>query len=156
MPPPTKEHAWFKRYVGEWDSEVEMFMAPNQPPMKSSGTERARMLGGFWLISEGGNNAMPYSFLLQLGYDPQRQKYIGSWVDSMTSYNWTYEGTVDSTGNILSLNTEGPFPPPSGPVTKIKEVTEFKSDDLRVFTSSRLEENGQWTTHLRVTSRRKK
>lgn len=156
MPPPAKEHEWLQRFVGEWESEVEMSMGPNQPTTKISGRETARMLGGFWLVMEGGNEEMPYRFLLTLGYDPRQGSYVGSWVDSMTTHAWKYHGSVDSTGNILTLETEGPFPPPNGPVSQIREVTEFKSDDFRVFTSSVRQENGEWVTVCTIRARRKK
>jgi hypothetical protein len=156
MPPPTKEHEWLHRFVGEWESEVEMSMGPDQPPTRISGKETARMLGGFWLLMEGGNEEMPYRFLLTLGYDPRQGSYVGSWVDSMSTNAWKYRGTVNSTGNILTLETEGPFPPPNGPVSQIREVTEFKSDDLRVFTSSVRQESGEWVTVCTITARRKK
>ena len=156
MPKPTAEHEWLQKFVGEWESEVEMVMEPGQPPMKSKGANRDRMLGGFWLISEGGNDAMGYKFQLTLGYDPQKKKYIGTWADSMTSFLWQYEGTVNPAGNILTLNTEGPTPMAPDQRTKFREVTEFKNKDLRVFTSSMQGPDGKWNTFLTVTARRKK
>jgi hypothetical protein len=156
MPKPTTEHEWLQKFVGDWDAEVEMVMEPGKPPMKTKGTNRDRMLGGFWMISEGGNEEMGYKFLLTLGYDPKKKKYIGSWTDSMTSYLWRYEGTVNPAGNTLTLETEGPSPMTPDKLTKFREVTEFKGKDLRVFTSSALGGDGKWNTFLTVTARRKK
>ena len=156
MPQPTKEHEWLQKFVGEWESEVEMAMAPDQPPMKSKGSNRDRMLGGFWLISEGGNPDMGFNFQLTLGYDSKKKKYIGTWTDSMTSYLWKYEGTVNAAGNILTLETKGPSPMSPDNFASFREVTEFKNADLRVFTSSMLGDHGKWNTFITVTSRRKK
>ena len=61
MPKPTAEHEWLQKFVGEWEADVEMIMEPGKPPMKSKGSNRDRMLGGFWLISEGGNPDMGYN-----------------------------------------------------------------------------------------------
>jgi hypothetical protein len=97
---------------------------------------------------------MPFASVLTLGYDPQKQKYIGSWVDSMTSHMWKYEGTVNAAGNILTLDTEMPCGP--GKVSKFKEVTEFKSADHRLFTSTMQGEDGEWRVAVRVNYRRKK
>ena len=93
--------------------------------------------------------------ILTLGYDPQKSTYVGTWVDSMTSYIWTYQGSVDPSGKVLTLETEGPWPMKPG-VTKFKEVTEFKSKDYRVFTSSIQGDDGKWTKMVTVHSRRKK
>ena len=156
MPKPTREHEWLQKFVGDWECDVEMFMEPGKPPMKSKGTNHDYMLGGFWLISEGGNDSMPFRFLLTLGYDPKKRKYIGTWTDSMTSYHWKYEGTVNAADNTLTLETEGPNPQAPDKLAKYREATEFKHKDLRVFTSSILGEDGKWSTFLTVTARRKK
>src|SRR5687767_5350132 len=77
MPPPVKEHAWLQQLVGEWESEMEVFMVPGQPAVKGKGSEVVRMLGGFWLVGEGKGEmmGMKMSSLLTLGYDPEKKKY---------------------------------------------------------------------------------
>jgi hypothetical protein len=157
MPKPTKEHEWLQQFVGEWDTAIEIFMDPAQPPMKGKGTETSRSLGGFWVVAEGQSEMMGMKFgsVLTLGYDPDKKKYIGTWVDSMASHLWKYEGSVDATGKILTLDTEGPCPMRPG-VVKFKEVTELKDKDTRVFTSSIVEADGKLTQMIRVTSTRKK
>ena len=155
MPGPTKEHEWLQQLVGTWDSEIEIAMEPGQPPMKSNGEEVVRMLGDFWLISEGRNLSMPYECRLTLGYDPLKQKYVGTWNDTMMSHLWIYEGSVDATGRILTLNTEGPAPTEPGVTWRFKEVTEIKDKDHRVFNSYRQLANGEWTSCLKIEFRRR-
>lgn len=159
MPEPTKEHIWLQQFVGEWETEAEITMDPSQPPMKGKGTEKVRALGGFWVIGEGTGTmeGMPGSMnsVLTLGYDPATKKYVGSWVDSMTSTYWKYEGTVDASGKTLTLDTEGPCPMKPG-LVKFKEVTEIKDKDHRIFTSSMLGDDGKWTKMITVNYRRKK
>src|SRR5262245_17188305 len=79
MPPPEKEHAWLEQLAGEWESEIECHMVPDQPPMKGKSSESARMLGGFWLVSEGTGEMMDMKMtsVLTLGYDPGKKKYVG-------------------------------------------------------------------------------
>jgi hypothetical protein len=157
MPSPVKEHEWLKQFVGEWDSEVEITMEPGKPPQKGKGSERSRMLGGFWLVAEGKGEmeGMPaMTSRLTLGYDPEKGKYVGTWVDSMNSYLWVYEGTVDATGKILTLETEGPCPMKPG-LVRFKEVIEFKSADHRVFTSSMQEDDRKWVQMVSAQYRRK-
>src|SRR5690606_19891634 len=93
MPKPTKEHDWLQKFVGEWESEVEIVMDPSQPPMLGKGTESTRMIGGAWIVAQGSSEMMgePFESVLTLGYDPRRQKYVGTWIDSMSGFLWIYE-----------------------------------------------------------------
>jgi hypothetical protein len=69
---------------------------------------------------------------------------------------WTYEGSLDDTGKILTLNTEGPGFQGGDKLTKFKEVIEIKNKDERTFTSSIQNEDGKWTKVVSVMYRRKK
>jgi hypothetical protein len=158
MPPPVKEHQWLQQFVGDWDSEAEIVMEPGKPPMKMKSKDVARMVGGFWVVIEGKGEAMgaPFHSYLTLGYDSDKKKYVGTWIDSMTSILWKYEGTVDAAGKTLTLETEGPCHLNPGKLSKFREITEFKSNDHRVFTSNVLGADGKWTTLITVNSRRSK
>jgi hypothetical protein len=158
MPAPQKEHEWLNQLVGEWDTEGEMHIGPGAEPIKSTGTDTARMLGGFWLVSDVKGDVMGTSVeaRLTLGYDTKKKKYVGTWIDSMTSYMWHYEGSVDDTGKTLTLNTEGPGFQGGDKLTKFKEVIEIKNKDERTFTSTMQGEDGKWTKLMSVTYRRKK
>jgi hypothetical protein len=158
MPAPQKEHQWLNQLVGEWDTEGEIHMAPDMEPIKSTGTDTSRMLGGFWLVSDvkGEFMGMTMEAKLTIGYDTDKKKYVGSWVDSMNSYMWTYEGSVDESGKVLTLNTQGPCPQRGGQMANFKEVIEIKNKDEHTFTSSIQEEDGKWTKMVSVKYRRKK
>ena len=157
MPGPVKEHQLLQKFVGEWESEGEAFMAPGQPPTKLKGVESSRLIGGFWFVAQIKSTVadFPYEQILTIGYDPAKKKYIGTVVDSMTSHIWQFEGTFDVTGNILTWETEGPVPSPQTP-SKFREVTELKSLDHKVFTSSILGPDGSWNTIMAINIRRKK
>ena len=45
---PQKEHQWLHKLVGKWTFEGECSMGPDQPPMKNTGKETVRSLGGLW------------------------------------------------------------------------------------------------------------
>ena len=157
MPGPVKEHELLQKFVGEWESEGEAFMAPGQPPTKLKGVESSRLIGGFWFVAQIKSTVpdFPYEQILTIGYDPAKKKYIGTVIDSMTSHIWQFEGTFDATGNILTWETEGPVPSPQTP-SKFREVTELKNPDHKVFTSSILGPDGSWNTIMTINIRRKK
>jgi hypothetical protein len=157
MPAPEKEHEWLAQLVGEWNSEGEVQMAPGQPPIKCQGTESVRAIGGFWIIATNNGTfmEMPTTGVLTLGYDPEQKKYVGTWVDSMTSYLWKYEGAVDDSGKILTLLAEGPNPMAPGQTMKFRDMIELKSKDHKVLTSSVQTDDGQWQTFMTMNYRRK-
>ena len=157
LPGPVKEHELLQKFAGEWESEGEAFMAPGQPPTKLKGVESSRLIGGFWLVAQIKSTLsdFPYEQILTVGYDPGKKKYIGTVIDSMTSHIWQLEATFDGTGNILTWEMEGPVPSPQTP-SKFREVTELKSPDHKVFTSSILAPDGSWNTMMTIHLRRKK
>ena len=154
-PSPQKEHDWLKQLEGEWETECELLLEPGKPAHKNKGTETVRNLGGFWYVSEIKSECfgMPFTGLMTVGYDTQSKKYVGSWVCSMCDHQCTYKGTAE--GNVITLETEAPNPL-TGKLVKMKDVTEIKSKDLKVLTSSMLGEDGKWVTFMTMTSKRKK
>jgi Protein of unknown function (DUF1579) len=144
---PQKEHHWLQKLVGEWTYETEAIMGPGQPAVTSTGTETVRSLGGLWVLAEG-QGEMPCSglatTLMTLGYDPEKQRYVGTWVGSMMTYLWHYDGELNAAETVLTLNADGPVMTGENKLGKYKDVIEFKSDDHRVLTSHMLGDDGQW------------
>ena len=158
LPLPVEEHQWLQQLAGEWDGEIEAQLEPGQPPRRSTATESVRLVGGFWVVTEMQGTCpvlgAPFTSSLTLGYDPDRDKFVGTWVDSMSSHLWRYEGTLDPARNVLTLETEGPCPLVPGKLSKFREVIELESKDHKVFTSSIQREDGQWVTLATCNSRR--
>jgi Protein of unknown function (DUF1579) len=88
--------------------------------------------------------------VLTLGYDPQKQRYVGTWIGSMMTQLWVYDGTLDEVGRVLTLNAEGPHMTAERKLAKYKDVIEFKSGDHRVLTSHMLGEDGEWHGFMRA------
>lgn len=158
MPTPQKEHDWLKQFVGEWESEGEGTMGPGQPAMQCKGTMSTRMLGGFWMISDikGDMMGAPVQAVHTVGYDTQAKKYIGTWVDSVMNHMWTYSGSVDSSGKILTLEADGPDMTKPGKMAKYRDVYEFKSKDHFTMSSQMFGEDGKWHQFMTSNVHRKK
>jgi hypothetical protein len=156
FPKPQKEHEWLHQLVGEWESESKASFAGQEFGCK--GTVKASMLGGFWVISEIKTDMMGSEMtgLQTIGYDAAKKTYVGSWVDTMTDHQWIYRGSVDATGKILTLEADGPNMLSPGKTAKFRDVYEFKSKDEMAMTSQMQGEDGQWTTFMSGTARRKK
>src|ERR671919_341664 len=156
---PQKEHQWLQRFVGEWTFEGEATMEPGQPPSKFTGTESVRSLGGLWFLAEGQGEMPgcgPATMMLTLGYDSQKKRYVGTWIGSMMTHLWVYDGELDADERVLTLNAEGPSMASEGKMTQYKDVIEFKSDDHRVLTSHMLRDDGNWQQFMIANYRRKK
>lgn len=154
-----KEHHWLQKLVGEWTYETEAKMEPDQPPEKATGTESVRSIGEFWILAEG-QGQMPGSgaaiTMMTLGYDPQKQRYVGTWIGSMMSYLWLYDGELDADETVLTLNAEGPSMTGEDKMAKYKDIIEFKSADHRTLTSHVLDDEEQWPGFMTTHYRRKK
>ena len=157
-PAPRKEHELLKHFAGEWETEGEMVAGPGMPPVKSKGTESAKLLGDFWIVSELKGECMGVQMtgVMTVGYDAKKQKYVGTWVCSMCDWLCHYEGTVDATGKVLTLECEGPSPADPTKLVKMKDVTELKDKDHRVLKSYLQTEDGKWVQFLTMTATRKK
>ncbi len=155
---PQKEHEWLKQFVGEWDTESEAIVEPGQPPMTCKGTMKARTLGELWVVSDFKSNMFGTDIeaVQAIGFNPKSKKYVGTWIDSAMNHLWTYEGSLDETGKILTLEAEGPSFEGEGKTAKYRDIYEFKSKDHLVLKSSVQTEDGQWVTFMTGNMRRKK
>ncbi len=152
-----KEHRWLEQLLGEWTTEMEAAMEPGGPPVKHRGTESVRSLDGAWIVCEG-RAEMPGGgtgiTIMTLGYDPAKQRYVGTFIGSMMTNLWIYEGELDAAGKVLTLDTEGLSFAGGGKTAKYKDTIELKSDDHRVLTSRFLGEDGTWTEFMTANYRR--
>lgn len=157
-PEPQAEHQWLQKLVGEWTSEAECVMGPDKPPEKFHGTESVRSIGGLWTMGEG-RGEMPGGgaavTIMTLGYDPARKRFVGTFIGSMMTHMWVYDGTLDAAGKVLTLDTEGPHFGAEGKLTKYKDIIEFVSDDHRTLRSQMLIDDGTWSRFMTAHYRRK-
>ena len=155
---PQQEHRWLQKFVGDWVYEGECLMGPDQPPEKNTGTESVRAIGELWIMGEGKGEmpgGEPATMFLTVGYDPQQKKYVGSWIGSMMTHLWVYEGALDESGKILTLESDGPDFVIEGKTARYRDTFEFASDDHRILRSSVRGDDGSWTTFMTSHYRRK-
>ena len=132
-------------------------MEPGKPPVKWTSTETVRSLGGLWVIGEG-QGEMPgggSSTIITVGYDPNKKQYVGTFIGSMMANLWVYEGTMDASGAVLTLEAEGPDMADPGKIPKYRDIVGFRNNDHRLLTSQILRDDGEWhefmTAHYRRT-----
>jgi hypothetical protein len=159
-PEPQKEHQWLQRLLGEWTTECEAVMGPDKPPETFRGTDSVRSIGRLWVACEGrgpGPDGGEAVTVMTLGFDPAKGKVVGTFIGSMMTHLWVYEGQLDAAGKKLTLDTEGPnFGTPGGGMVRYQDVIEFVTDDHRTLTSFMPGADGKWTQFMQAHYRRKK
>ncbi len=130
QPKPSKEHEFLKQSVGEW--AVHMGGDASSPAIGTSKHKIA--MGDLWLISDaeldfGGAKFTGHGID---SYDPVKKKYVGVWVDSMTTAPIVFEGDLSADGKILTVTGKGPGSQ-DGKTTDYKMVTEYKNKNSHVF-----------------------
>ena len=155
---PQKEHLWLHQLVGDWTFESD---APT-PGEKCTGTETVRKVGDLWVVGEsrmrmpGGQTG---TAIITLGYDPRRERFVGTWVGSMMANMWLYDGELDAAGRVLSLYAEGPSFDEKGnfsdaATSRYRDAIELRPDGGRTFTGSVLTDGGTWKQFMSSSYRR--
>lgn len=154
---PSRDHGWLKQLVGEWEVHLKSYVLPDQPPVESTGTDTVRAVGVHWIVAEMNFKMMGTSLtgLMSLGYDPQKEQFAGTWIDSFSGYLWVYKGTLNAAGDTMTLTTEGPSMQNLNETARYKEVITIKSDDVRTFKSTMETKDGEWITILEAAYKRK-
>ena len=157
---PHPQHRWLQKLLGDWTSESDAPPEPGKPPAKLRGTETGRSLGDLWVVLEGRGD-MPGGgtahMMMTLGFDPLKNRFVGTWVGSMMTHLWVYDGSLDAAGKVLTLETEGPdFANDLKKMVRYRDVIEFKSDDHRVLTGQTIGPDGKWHVHMTAHYYRKK
>jgi hypothetical protein len=127
MPKPGPEHEWLKKKVGTWETTMKF------GDKESKGTITFKMeLGGLWLAGKLESELFGQKFSGRSldSYDPVKKKYIGVWVDSMSTSPVTIEGTYDKTKNELTMIGSGPGM--DGKTTTYRSVTKMMDSDTEV------------------------
>ncbi|MBN9529022.1 MAG: DUF1579 domain-containing protein [Alphaproteobacteria bacterium] len=153
----TPAHRWLDRLVGEWNATTGM-AGPDGKPMPGW-TEHVRSLYGVWVVGET-DAPMPHgrraATMVTLGYDSARGRYVGTWIGSMMDHLWVYDGALDASGNVLTLDTEGPdFGNPGGRA-RYQDIVTFLDDDRRTLTSFQLQGDGSRKQIMAADYRRKR
>ncbi len=156
---PQKEHHWLQKLVGEWTYESECSMGPDQPASKFVGSEKVRSIGGLWVRGDmtgempGGGMA---TMVMTLGFDPLKKRFVGTFIGSMMTHLWIYDGGLNAEGTILTLDAVGPSFTAEATMVSYQDIIEFKSDDHRVLSSQCQGEDGKWTPFMKAHYRRTK
>jgi hypothetical protein len=156
---PQPEHDWLQRLVGDWTYEAHVPAHATHPESHATGTERVRTVGGLWIQAEGSGEMPgggPATTLMTLGFDPSTRRFVGTWIGSMMTHMWIYDGELDASRKVLTLTSDGPSMSGDGTMSRYRDVIELSSDDHRTLTASVLGGDGAWQPFMTMTYHRAK
>lgn len=140
----TPEHRWLQQLAGTWK-----FVGECKTPevtSKQEGTQTIRRLGDLWILAEAETqmDSEAMTSIITLGYDPDKGKFVGSFIATMMSSFWLYEGTLDADKKILPLDSEGPRMDGKPGYAKYQDEIEIVSKDEYIFRGRMRQDDGTW------------
>jgi hypothetical protein len=131
---PGAAHELLAKMTGSWTTRTKSWMDPGKPPMESSGTSEYKMLfEGRYLHQQFNGDMMgtPFSGIGVWGYDNQKNKFVSTWIDSMSTGIYYFEGSGDTESRTITqvCRYEDPV---RGPM-KLRSVTRIVDDNTHVF-----------------------
>lgn len=102
---PGAPHRHLASLAGSWTTRTRAWMEPGKPPMEGTGTCEQRMiLEGRYLQQEYTGEMMgsPFTGINVIGYDNHTEKYVSTWIDSMSTGIYYFQGTASADGRTIT------------------------------------------------------
>jgi hypothetical protein len=148
----SKEHLALKDGVGTWDYVMKFREGPDKPEQEVKGIQTVTQVGDFWIVFDIKTDnmmGMPWHGHGTVGYDPKKKKYVGTFVESMSSDRMLGEGTMDAAGKVLTMDWDGGH-------MKMREVSERKDKDTGTMTMTMIGPDGKEMPGFTISYKRKK
>jgi hypothetical protein len=149
-PKPGPEHALLAKDVGKWKAVQKVMMDPTKPAEVSEGTQECTLIcNGLFLRSDYKVKGTQGDFhgSSVLGYDAQKKKYTGVWVDNMDTKLNPYEGVYEGGKFNFTMNGIGP----DGKPYTAKMIEERPNDNTRNFSMMMPGPDGKMFTCMEIT-----
>ena len=102
---PGAPHQKLAALAGSWSTKTKAWMEPGKPPVEGTGTcEQRMLLDGRYLQQEYTGDMMgsPFTGINVIGYDNHTGKYVSTWIDSMSTGIYFFEGTASADGKTIT------------------------------------------------------
>jgi hypothetical protein len=102
---PGSQHRLMASLAGSWTTRTKARTEPGKPPMETTGScEQKMILDGRYLQQEYTGDMMGETFtgINLIGYDNHTRKYVSTWVDSMSTAIYYFEGTASADGKTIT------------------------------------------------------
>jgi len=127
---PGAPHKLLANLSGSWITKTTAWMGPDKPPMEGTGTcEQKMILNGRYLQQEYTGEMMgsPFTGINLIGYDNYTKKYVSTWIDSMSTGIYYFEGTASPDGKTITQKSN--YDDPVRGPTVWRSVTRIVDDN---------------------------
>lgn len=131
---PGEPHKLLAKLEGSWTSKNKNWTDPDTPPMESVGAcERKMILNGRYLREEYSGDMMgaPFTGISITGYNNHTKKYETTWIDSMSTGIFKFEGVAGRDGKTITQECR--FDDPVRGPAVWRTETKIKDDDTVEF-----------------------
>ena len=128
---PGDAHKKLGAMAGTFNAEVKMWMQPGAPPAGGTGVaENSWALDGRFLEQHFTGNfmGMPFTGMGFTGYDNIKKKYVGTWMDTMTTSMMISTGIANTDGKSYTF-TSTMDDPMTGKSSPVKETVTIVDND---------------------------
>jgi hypothetical protein len=153
---PGAPHKLLASMTGIWTTRTKSWCEPGKPPMESTGTcEQKMLLGGRYLQQEFSGEMMgsPFAGIGVTGYDNHTKKYVSTWMDSMSTGIFLFEGTASADGKTITQASKNDDPV-QGPM-EWRSVTRIVDDNTIEFEMYGTGKSGKEVKMMEITYTRK-
>lgn len=124
-----------EQFAGTWSTRQTMWMDPSAPPMSETGKSvNTPVFGGRQLRMDftGQFMGQPFEGMGYTGYDNITGKYLGSWMDNMSTGQFLAAGDYDPATRTYTYRGEMPDPMKPGTMIPVREVVRVVDNDHHV------------------------
>ena len=153
---PGPQHTLLASMVGTWSTKTKSWMDPKQPPMESGGScDHTMLLDGRFLRQEctGLMMGQPFTGVGLNGYDNHTHKYVSTWMDSMGTGIYFFEGTANAEGNTITQLSS--YDDPMEGHMKLRAVTTIVDENSHIFEMFSTGKSGKETRMMEIMYTRK-
>jgi hypothetical protein len=154
---PGAPHKALARMEGSWNTKTKAWMEPDKPPMEGTGTcEQKMLLDGRYLqqMYVGDMMGEPFTGINLIGYDNHTKKYVSTWIDSMSTGIYYFEGTASADGKTITQ--ESSYDDPVRGPTTWRSTTRVVDDDTLSYDMVLTSKGGEEEKMMEMTITRKR
>jgi Protein of unknown function (DUF1579) len=153
---PGESHKHLASLSGDWKTVTKSWADPSQPPTESKGScAHDMILGGRFLqaICKGDMMGNKFTGMGFTGYDNHTGKYQATWIDSLGTTIYCFEGAGGPDTKIITM--EGMTDDPALGPMKLRTVTRILNEKTHMFEMYATGKSGKEGKMLEITYSKK-